>query len=82
MSRRRIKIDDEEDRWRYRCPAGHSDFEPTNDHFWCRSCARSNDDDHDPVFEELRDAKTGDLLEREDVTLAGYEDHLRHVGSD
>lgn len=83
MSRRRLQIDDEADRWRFRCPAGHRNWEATNHHFFCQSCARSHDSEHDPVFEHLRDAKTGELIEREEIVLDGYEDVLRHVrGSD
>jgi len=79
MSRRTITLDDTADRWRYRCPAGHTNWEPTNQHFWCEACSRSLDDEHDPVFYELRDQRSGELLKREDVRLKDYEDHLRHV---
>lgn len=68
MSRREIKLDGDADRWRYVCPAGHRSWEPTNEHFWCAACARALDD-VDPSFEQLRDRKTDELLERGDVQL-------------
>lgn len=82
MSRREIDLDDSVDRWRFRCPAGHANWEPTNNHFFCTQCSRSLDEDHDPVFQELRDQRTDGLLERDEVELVGYEDHLRHVAGD
>lgn len=63
-----IDLDDEADRWRFVCPRGHRDWEPTNYHFWCAACARALDD-VDPEFEELTDKKTGRSLEREEVLL-------------
>jgi hypothetical protein len=62
-----VRIEDESDRWRYVCPRGHRDWEPTNHHFWCASCARAQD--ADGVFHELRDRANGELYEREDVRL-------------
>lgn len=62
-----VKIEDETDRWRFTCPRGHRDWEPTNHHFWCASCARV--DGVDGVFQELRDKRDGGLLAREDVQL-------------
>lgn len=82
MSRRRLQLDDATDRWRFRCPAGHRNWEATNQHYFCQSCARSDDPDHEPVFDELRDAKTGELIARDEIVLDGYEDSLRHVSDD
>lgn len=62
-----IVLTDRSDRWRFTCPAGHRSWEPTNNHFWCQQCARGYD--HDPEFHELRDRKTGALLEREAVEI-------------
>lgn len=62
-----VHIEDETDRWRFVCPRGHRSWEPTNFHFWCQRCAQR--DDVDGVFHELRDGKTGDLLERENIRL-------------
>jgi protein-arginine kinase activator protein McsA len=64
-----IKLDDDADRWRFACPNGHRSWEPTNGHFWCAQCAKTFADDLDPEFSELRDRKTGELLERDEVRL-------------
>lgn len=64
-----IDLDDEADRWRYVCPRGHRDWEPTNFHFWCSACARSMNRTHDPEFSELTDKKTGRSLARDEVRL-------------
>jgi len=58
------------DRWRFVCPSGHRTWEPMARHFWCKSCAdaaRSGPGGPDPTFDALRDTRTGDLLEREEV---------------
>ena len=67
MARETIEIEDKVDRWRFVCPRGHRDWEPTNHHFWCAACARAHD--HDGVFHELHDKRDGGLLAREDVKL-------------
>lgn len=66
-----IRLDDETDRWRWRCPRGHRNWEPTNHHFWCQTCAQAteHDDDVDPTFEELRDGSSGETFERDELTL-------------
>lgn len=75
MSRRTIRVDEWTDKMRYRCPNGHagSSIEPTNNHWWCRSCARAakRGSDVTPEFDELLDQKTGDRLVRDDVRLVG-----------
>lgn len=67
VQKRTIDLDDTIDRRRYRCPRGHCDWEPTNHHYYCASCARSWE--FDGEFERLHDQKTGELLERDEVTL-------------
>jgi len=62
-----IVLTDEADRWRYRCPRNHTTWEPTNHHFWCASCARSNL--ADASFDYLRDAETGKEYERHEIRL-------------
>jgi len=62
-----VRIEDENDRWRFTCPRGHRDWEPTNHHFWCAKCARLQG--IDGVFHQLRDRKTGMLYDRTDVQL-------------
>lgn len=64
-----IDLDEETDRWQWRCPAGHRSWEPTNYHFWCAQCARSNDTDAEPEFEELRNVRTDETFERDEVEL-------------
>jgi len=67
MSVEEIQLEDETDRWKWVCPRGHRTWEPTNDHFWCHSCAQTYD--IDGVFHQLRNAKTGAVLEREQIVL-------------
>ncbi|WP_226023204.1 hypothetical protein [Halomicrobium salinisoli] len=62
-----IDLEDEYDRWRYTCPNGHHDWEPTNHHFYCATCARAEGVGGE--FHELRDRKTGRLYERDEVRL-------------
>ena len=62
-----VRIEDRQDRWRFVCPNGHRSWEPTNHHFWCQYCARS--DEADGVFHELLDKKTGARLKRDRVRL-------------
>jgi len=72
-----IELNDEMDRWRYRCPRGHTTWEPTNNHFWCAECAKRYGD-VDPAFDELHDQQSGEVYERDQVQLltkAGPYDH-------
>jgi hypothetical protein len=64
-----IDLDDEVDRWKWRCPAGHTSWEATNEHFWCRNCARSLDEDVAAEFDELRNAATGETVGRDEIRL-------------
>lgn len=57
------------DRWRYRCPNGHTDWEPTNYHFWCAACSRTLSEQVDPEFEQLHDDREGRELARDEVRL-------------
>lgn len=38
-----VEIDENDtlDRYRYLCPNGHTNWERTNNHFWCATCAKS-----------------------------------------
>jgi len=67
MSQVTIEIENRHDRWRFVCPRGHRSWEPTNHHFWCAKCARA--EGVDGVFHELRDQKSGHLIERQEVRL-------------
>jgi rubredoxin len=66
-----IDLDDPIDRRAWRCPAGHTQWEPTNEHFYCRTCGATAQQgaDVDPSFEHLRDERTGDLVPREAIRL-------------
>lgn len=59
------------ERWRYRCPNGHTDWYPTNNHAWCKGCRRQVEagDDVDPEHYEILDAKTGQAIPWEAVVL-------------
>jgi len=64
----RIDLNDDADRWRYRCPAGHTQWTAVNHHFWCAACAKGWQD-VDPVFEELHDLKTGETIHRDRIAF-------------
>lgn len=66
-SKRVVRIEDRLDRWRFVCPRGHRSWEPTNHHFWCQQCASQYE--IDGVFYQLRDRRSGELYEREEVRL-------------
>jgi hypothetical protein len=57
----RLKDDDPH---RLKCPRRHSSWKPIDGAFWCPKCEKQYEDG---AFEEVRDAKTGDRLGREDV---------------
>lgn len=63
-----IHIDDEIDRWEWRCPRGHTQWEPTNNHWWCARCA-SGHPDVEAAFTELTSARTGETVRRDEVIL-------------
>jgi len=46
-------------RWRYECPNGHIDWNPSRRTVWCRGCHR---DDLDATHDHLVDKKTGDRV--------------------
>ncbi|WP_128478359.1 hypothetical protein [Halorussus pelagicus] len=62
-----IRLEDESDRWKWVCPNGHRNWEPTNNHFWCPSCARHLG--ADGVFHGLRNKATGEVYERDNLRL-------------
>lgn len=47
------------ERWRYRCPRGHSGWECTGGQFWCSQCHAT---DGDGAFTRLHDRKTDAYL--------------------
>jgi len=71
---------DEVDRMRYTCPNGHTTWDRTNNHIWCRMCRRAceHGEDVDPEHYELLDKATGETIPWSAVRLAEDEPH-RHV---
>jgi len=59
-----IDATDELDKLRYRCPNGHSNFAPTNNHIWCQSCSRQAQHDEAVSAEhyEILDSKTDEEI--------------------
>jgi hypothetical protein len=72
-----IEIDrsDAAQRWRWRCPNGHTDWSPTNNHLWCKGCLRAHEGgaDVDPEHYELVDAQTGEPVSWSAVRLVESE---------
>lgn len=70
---RTIKIDrsNPAERWRYRCPRGHTNWESTNNHFWCQGCRRQADAglDVDPEWYELHDSKRDETIASNSVKV-------------
>lgn len=62
----RVVIDrrDDADRWRYRCPRGHTNWDRTNNHIWCRGCRRQVEagEDVDPEWYKLVDEQSGETI--------------------
>lgn len=61
------------DKWRYRCPQGHTTWAPTNSHAWCKQCRAQAEagEDVDPEWYELLDVKTGETIDYARVELVG-----------
>lgn len=49
---------------RLQCPRRHSGWKPINGGFWCPTCEKQYEDG---AFKQVRDAKTGAALGREEV---------------
>lgn len=52
------------ERYRWRCPRGHVDWDRTNSHVWCRSCRREAEQgaDVDPEWHEIVDARANETI--------------------
>lgn len=52
------------EKWRYRCPQGHCNWDRTNNHGWCPECAAAAAQgvDVDPEFWFVVDQKTGEEI--------------------
>ena len=59
-----VEIDRDAEPYRYACPNGHVQWDPTNSHIWCQSCRRQaeNGEDVDPEHWEIIDKKTGETI--------------------
>lgn len=68
-----IDLSDWIDRARYTCPRGHRNWDRTNSHIWCQSCARiaPQDERVTPEYYELRDTKTGETVPWSAVRVVG-----------
>jgi len=55
-----IDLRDDRDRFRYRCPNGHTSWTRTNSHIWCKACADAAQHGADvtPEHYEIHDQKT------------------------
>jgi 5-methylcytosine-specific restriction endonuclease McrA len=75
----RIHLEDKTDWWKWVYPNGHRNWEPTNHHFWCETCASNYDADGE--FDELRNKATGEVHDRDQLKLltpGGPYPDLRH----
>jgi hypothetical protein len=61
-----VTIDRDAERYRWLCPAGHANWEPTGEHIWCQTCYRL---EMDAAHDTLCDAKAGTTIPFERVTL-------------
>lgn len=64
----KLEIETVEDAQRLRCPNGHASIGPTNEHWWCKSCA-AHWDDVEAEFDYVVDAKTGERYGRGQVDI-------------
>lgn len=62
-----IDSEDPTARWRWRCPNRHCDWEPTNSHLWCATCASLHD--VNPEYWELLDTRTDERVPWDAVEL-------------
>lgn len=58
-------------RYRWRCPGGHIEWDRTNSHIWCRRCRREAERgrDIDPEHYAIVDDKTGETIAWERVKI-------------
>jgi hypothetical protein len=69
----RVDRTDDIDRMRYRCPHGHTRWDPTNSHAYCSTCAKAREShpEADPEHYELLDKRTGELISWSRIELIG-----------
>ncbi|WP_128478070.1 hypothetical protein [Halorussus pelagicus] len=61
-----VRLNNDTSRWRWACPRGHRNWEATNDHVWCQTCARQRGDGH---YHRLLDKRSGDLVARAQLVV-------------
>lgn len=68
-----VTIDRDVEGYRWRCPRGHTDWDRTNNHLWCRSCYRAHENGADvsPEYYELLDDVTGETVPYAAVEFVG-----------
>lgn len=59
------------ERYRYVCPNGHTDWDRTNNHLWCRACRRQHEagDDVTPEHWTLYDKRDDQTIHWSNVEL-------------
>ena len=59
------------EKWRYTCPNGHTDWDRTNQHIWCRTCRQQYEsgESTDPEHWSIIDQKTGREIDWENVRV-------------
>lgn len=75
-----IRITAAHEKWRFECLAtdrygareGHTNWFPIDGKFRCIGCSEAarNDPEINPEYERLRDKKTGEIVERDEIELA------------
>ena len=61
-----VTIDRETEPYRWLCPSGHANWEPTGGHIWCQTCHRLG---LDAAHDQLCDAKTETTIPFDRVDL-------------
>lgn len=56
------------DRWRFRCPHGHTAWEMNRRTFWCSECFKRIDG-HSGQLDRIRDLKTDEWLTADELRL-------------
>lgn len=68
-----VRVDRDDEPWRWRCPNGHLDWDRTNNHVWCRGCRRAREAgaDVDAEHHAIVDEKRGRTVPYAAVEFAG-----------
>ena len=73
MTTETVRVNRRAERFRYRCPNGHTTWDRTNNHVWCPSCRRQAEQgrDVDPEHHRIVDAKRDIEIPWERVEVIG-----------